>query len=270
MLRWVLNSYRDRWLDIIKLFEMFSIKHIPREENSQANRLAQRALGYVVSQEVFWVASVSFVEHRYALRSKGKPMLENSDRLYDEEKLMPDNTNWLPRKIGLDSGKTELESGKTEPGSGKAKPESGKTEPEQGCEIGLREEAKPTSVERFKEESVTKKDEVEKGGSPLDEGKTKPTTEGGSVKCGDIIWTDWRLPLLECIGDPGKIMDKKIKRKALKYTSLDDDIYQRTIDSVLLKCLGKEQAKVAVWEVHDGICGAHQSAHKMKWFFGRV
>jgi hypothetical protein len=24
--------------------------------------------------------------------------------------------------------------------------------------------------------------------------------------------------------------------------------------------LGEEQAKVAVWEVHDGICGAHQSA----------
>jgi ribonuclease HI len=36
----VLNSYHDRCLDIIKLFDMFSIKHIPREENSQANRLA--------------------------------------------------------------------------------------------------------------------------------------------------------------------------------------------------------------------------------------
>jgi ribonuclease HI len=33
----VLNSYRDRCLDIIKLFDTFSIKHIPREENSRAN-----------------------------------------------------------------------------------------------------------------------------------------------------------------------------------------------------------------------------------------
>jgi ribonuclease HI len=82
----VLNSYRDRCLDIIKLFDTFSIKHIPREENSQANQLAQQALGYVVSQGVFWVASVSLDEHRYALRSKGKPVLENSDRLQDEEK----------------------------------------------------------------------------------------------------------------------------------------------------------------------------------------
>jgi 6-pyruvoyl-tetrahydropterin synthase len=42
--------------------------------------------------------------------------------------------------------------GKTELGLGKAELESGKTEPELGCEIGLQEEAKPTLVERFKEE----------------------------------------------------------------------------------------------------------------------
>jgi hypothetical protein len=51
----------------------------------------------------------------------------------------------------------------------------------------------------------------------------------------------------------------------LKYTSLDDDLYRRTIDGVLLKCLGEEQAKVAVREVHDEIYGAHQSVYKMKW-----
>jgi hypothetical protein len=100
-----------------------------------------------------------------------------------------------------------------------------KTEPEQGCEIWLREEAKLTSVERFKEESVMKKDEVEKDGSPLDEGKMKLIIEGDSVKGGDMIWTDWRLPLLECIRDTGKTMDKKIKLQALKYMSLDYDLY---------------------------------------------
>jgi hypothetical protein len=75
---------------------------------------------------------------------------------------------------------------------------------------------------------------------------------------------------LECIRDPGKITDKKIKWQALKYTSLDDDIYRRTIDDMLLKCLGEEQAKVVVREVHDGICGAHQLAHKMKWLLRRA
>jgi hypothetical protein len=33
------NSYRDRCLYIIKLFDTFSINHIPREENSWANQL---------------------------------------------------------------------------------------------------------------------------------------------------------------------------------------------------------------------------------------
>jgi hypothetical protein len=50
----------------------------------------------------------------------------------------------------------------------------------------------------------------------------------------------------------------------------DDELYQRTIDGVLLKCLGEEQAKVAVQEIHDGICGAHQSAYKMNWLLRRA
>jgi hypothetical protein len=90
------------------------------------------------------------------------------------------------------------------------------------------------------------------------------------VKGGDTIQIDWRLPLLKCIRDPGKTMDKKIKRQVLKYTSIDDELYQRTIDSVLLKCLGEKQAKVAVWKVHDGICGAHQSAYEMNWLLWRA
>jgi hypothetical protein len=111
---------------------------------------------------------------------------------------------------------------------------------------------------------------VEKDGSPLVEGTMKLITEGDSIKGGDTIWADWRLLLLECIRDPRKTTYKKIKRQALKYTSLDDDLYRRTIDDVLLNCLGEEQAKVAVREVHDGICGAHQSAHKMNWLLRRA
>jgi hypothetical protein len=54
------------------------------------------------------------------------------------------------------------------------------------------------------------------------------------------------------------------------YTSLDNAFYRRTIDSGLLKCLSEEQAKEAVQEVHNRICGAHQSAHKMKWLLRRA
>jgi hypothetical protein len=40
-----------------------------------------------------------------------------------------------------------------------------------------------------------------------------------------MIQIDWRLPLLECLRNPGKTTDKKVKRQVLKYMSLDGDLY---------------------------------------------
>ena len=39
---------------------------------------------------------------------------------------------------------------------------------------------------------------------------------------------------------------------------------------MLLKCLNQEEAKVLMGEVHEGICGAHQSAYKMKLIIRRT
>jgi hypothetical protein len=94
--------------------------------------------------------------------------------------------------------------------------------------------------------------------------------EYDSVKGCGTIRTDWRLPLLKWIKDPGKTTDKKVKRQVLRYTSIDDDLYRRTVNSVLLKCLGEEQAKVTVRKVHDGIFGAHQLAYKINWLLRRA
>jgi hypothetical protein len=120
------------------------------------------------------------------------------------------------------------------------------------------------------EESVTRKSESGNVGSPVDKGKMEPMKEYDLVKNGSTTWIDWRLPLLECVRDSGKITDKKVKRQVLKYISLDDDIYWRTIDGMLLKCLGEKQDKVAVQEVHDGICGAQHSPYKMNWLLWRA
>jgi hypothetical protein len=75
--------------------------HIPQEENSRANQLAQQASGYVVSQGIFWVTSVSLVEHKYALWSKGKPILEDLDWLRGKEKPIPGNAKRLPGNTDL-------------------------------------------------------------------------------------------------------------------------------------------------------------------------
>jgi hypothetical protein len=156
---------------------------------------------------------------------------------------------------------------------GKADPETepslGKAELGPTYGYGLRDELEPILGEEDNEESVTKKSESRNVGSPVDEEKTKRMKEYDSIKGGGMIQTDWRLPLLECIRDPEKTTNKKVKWQVLKYMPLDDDLYRRTIDGVLLKCLGAEQAKVAVREVHDGVCGSHQSAYKMNWLLWR-
>jgi ribonuclease HI len=51
----LLNSYLDRCLDIIKSLDTFTIFHIPREENSRANSLAQQASGYHINRGRFFI-----------------------------------------------------------------------------------------------------------------------------------------------------------------------------------------------------------------------
>jgi hypothetical protein len=75
---------------------------------------------------------------------------------------------------------------------------------------------------------------------------------------------DWRTPLVRYLDNPGHIADRKVQWKALKYVMLDNTLYRRTIDGLLLKCLGSDQSNIAMEEVHEGICGTYQSAHKMK------
>jgi hypothetical protein len=50
----------------------------------------------------------------------------------------------------------------------------------------------------------------------------------------------------------------------------NDELYRRTTEDLLLKCLGLDQARVTMEEVHEGIYGTHQSAPKMKWLLRRT
>jgi hypothetical protein len=39
---------------------------------------------------------------------------------------------------------------------------------------------------------------------------------------------------------------------------MNDELYRRTANDVLLKCLGLYDVVLAMTEVHEGICGIHQ------------
>jgi hypothetical protein len=86
----------------------------------------------------------------------------------------------------------------------------------------------------------------------------------------EVMPEDWKRVLIEYILEPGKLMDRKIRRQALRYTVVDGVLYQWGIDGLLLKCLGEKETKVAMVEVHEGMCVMQQTAHKMKWMLKRA
>jgi hypothetical protein len=75
---------------------------------------------------------------------------------------------------------------------------------------------------------------------------------------------DRRSPLVRYLENPSHIADRKVRRHTLKCIVLDNTLYRRTIDGLLLKYLSSDQSKIAMGEVYEGICGTHQSAHKIK------
>jgi ribonuclease HI len=50
----ILNSYRDRCLDIMRSLDSFCIYHIPRENNKRASTLDQCASCYEATTDMFW------------------------------------------------------------------------------------------------------------------------------------------------------------------------------------------------------------------------
>jgi transposase InsO family protein len=86
----------------------------------------------------------------------------------------------------------------------------------------------------------------------------------------NIVPGDWRYVIRECIRNPGGVKDRKVRRQALQYTVVGDELHRWSMDGLLLKCLGLEQAKIAMGEVHEGLCGTYQSAHKMRWMLKKV
>ena len=75
---------------------------------------------------------------------------------------------------------------------------------------------------------------------------------------------DWRKEIVEYLKNPSKKVRRRIRFQATKYVLLEGELYYRMIDGVLLRCLDKEEAKVLMGEIYEGVYGLHQSAYKMK------
>ncbi len=70
----------------------------------------------------------------------------------------------------------------------------------------------------------------------------KPMMKDIEVELAVITADDWRYDVFQYLQNPSQSASRKLRYKALKYALLDDELYYRMIDGVLLKCLSADQA----------------------------
>jgi hypothetical protein len=97
----------------------------------------------------------------------------------------------------------------------------------------------------------------------------KDTAVGAEFPIHLLGQEDWRADIFNYLKDPARGAPKKIRYRAMKYVLIGDDLFYRTLEGLLLKCLGPIESNRLLHEVHEGTCGTHQSAHKMKWLIRR-
>ena len=83
------------------------------------------------------------------------------------------------------------------------------------------------------------------------------------------IADDWRTELENYLRCPGKRAPYALKIKALNYVLLEGELYRKGFDGLLLRCVGFLDALEIMKQVHEGVCGAHQSGVKIRWLIRR-
>ena len=50
---------------------------------------------------------------------------------------------------------------------------------------------------------------------------------------------------------------RKIKKRAARFTILNDNLYKRGFSMPYLKCVDEDETKYILEEIHEGVCGDH-------------
>lgn len=80
---------------------------------------------------------------------------------------------------------------------------------------------------------------------------------------------DWRTEIREVLESPEKSFPYGLKMKALNFILVEGELYRKGFDGLLLKCVGFPESLEILKQVHEGVCGAHQSGVKMRWLIRR-
>ena len=68
-------------------------------------------------------------------------------------------------------------------------------------------------------------------------------------------------PIISFLQDRHLLQDieeaKKVRRRAARFTILNDTLYKRGFSMPYLKCVDEEEAKYILEEIHEGVCRDH-------------
>jgi ribonuclease HI len=103
----------------------------------------------------------------------------------------------------------------------------------------------------------------------LGEEESTSSTSSMTVDACEIEAGDWRTPFLEYLLHgylPLESAERsRIRKRSINYTCINDMLYRRSSDGILLRCLAGSEVIEALNEVHAGVCGAHQSGPKLHY-----
>ncbi|XP_075499321.1 uncharacterized protein LOC142537713 [Primulina tabacum] len=75
---------------------------------------------------------------------------------------------------------------------------------------------------------------------------------------------DWRDDIKQVLESTGRDIPHGLKMRALNYVLVEGDLYRKGLDGLLLRCIGFPEALEIMKQIHEGVCGAHQSGVKMR------
>ncbi|XP_039686960.1 uncharacterized protein [Medicago truncatula] len=107
------------------------------------------------------------------------------------------------------------------------------------------------------------------GGTRASQDSLKGTDSVEIFVINDLNENDWHKPIVDYLENSNGATPRKVKYRALSYVIMGSELFKKTSEGVLLKCLGETDAYLAVSNTHDGTCGTHQAGHKMKWLLFR-
>ncbi|XP_020553064.1 uncharacterized protein LOC110012711 [Sesamum indicum] len=142
-----------------------------------------------------------------------------------------------------------------------------------GLELAHETGARDLEVPRAEND---KADALSKFGAAMDEIRGRKIT--ALVRERSTLWKgtevqvvaetgSWKNEIVKCLGDgtlpSNPIAAKRVKFRATQFTLLAGQLYKRTADGPLLKCLDEERGLYVMREIHEGSCGNHSGVRSL-------